>query len=43
MPTERLEGMRKLVDRAAVELANGNELIAGLHHGVEREKLRRMA
>ena len=34
--------MAELVDRAAIELAHRHELVAGLHHGVKDQSLRRM-
>ena len=35
--------MAELVDRAAIELAHGHELVTRLHDGVEDEELGRMA
>jgi hypothetical protein len=43
MPAEGLEGMAELVDRTAIELAHGHELVARLHDGMEHEELRCMA
>ncbi len=35
--------MGELVDRAAIELARGDELVTGLKQGMEHERLRRVA
>ena len=43
VPAAFLEGMGELVDRAAIELARGDELIAGLEQRMEHERLRRVA
>ena len=40
VPVELLEGVVELVDRAAVELPSRDELVAGLHQGVEHDRLR---
>ena len=42
-PVELLERVVELVDGAAVELASGHELVAGLEQGVEDDGLRGMA
>ena len=42
VPIELLERVIELIDRAAVELAAGNELIARLEQRVEDEELRRV-
>ena len=42
VPVEFLEGLGELVDRAAIELARGDELIAGLEQEVKDERLRRV-
>ena len=42
VPVELLEGMAELIDRAAIELAGRNEVVAGLHERVEDQKLRAM-
>ena len=42
VPVELLEGVVELVDRAAVELPSRDELVAGLHQGVEHDRLRGM-
>ena len=39
-PAELLEGLGELVDRAAIELARGDELVTQLKQGVENERLR---
>ena len=41
-PAELLEGVVELVDRAAIELLGGDDLVAGLHQGVEGESLGRV-
>jgi hypothetical protein len=38
-----IEGMAELVDRAAIEFARGDEIVAGTHDGVEHDHLRGMA
>ena len=43
LPVEFLEGVGELVDRAAIELARGDELVARLHERMEDERLRRVA
>ena len=43
MPVEALEGIAELVDRAAIEPARGNEIVAGPHDRVEDEELGGMA
>ena len=43
VPAEGLEGVAELVDRAAIELAHGHELVARLHDGVEDQELGRVA
>ena len=43
VPAELLEGVVELVDRAAVELASGDEIVARLHQRMERQELCRMA
>jgi hypothetical protein len=43
VPAEGLEGVVELVDRAAVELARGNELVARPHQRVEGDELGGMA
>ena len=43
LPAAFLEGMGELVDRPAIELARGDELIAGLEQSMEHERLRRVA
>jgi hypothetical protein len=43
MPAEGLERVVELVDRAAVELARGDELVAGPHQRVEGDELGGMA
>jgi hypothetical protein len=42
-PAERLDGIAELVDRAAIELAAGDEFVARLHEGVEDDQLGAMA
>ena len=42
-PAEVLEGMAELVDRAAIKLVGGDEVVAGLHQIVEDEHLRGVA
>src|ERR1700733_10289622 len=42
-PAELFEGETELGERAAIKVARGDELVARLHEGEEREKLRRMA
>ena len=42
VPVEFLEGVGELVDRAAIELARGDELIARLHQRMEHDRLRRV-
>ena len=42
-PAEGLERVIELVDRAAIELARGDDLVARLHQRVQRDQLRRMA
>ena len=39
-PAEVPEGMAELVDRAAIELACGDEIVARRHQGVQRDQLR---
>ena len=43
VPAEILERVIELVDRAAIELARGDELVAGLHQAVEHQHLRGVA
>ena len=43
VPAELLEGMVELVDRAAIELPRGDELVAGLQQHMEGQQLRRVA
>jgi hypothetical protein len=43
IPAEILEGLAELVDRAAVEPAGGDEVVARAHDGVEHQKLRGVA
>ena len=43
VPAEVLEGVVELVDRAAIELLGGDELVARLHQAVEDEHLRGVA
>ncbi len=43
VPAEILERVIELVDRAAVELARGDELVAGRHQAVEHQHLRGVA
>ena len=43
VPVEFLEGLGELVDRAAIELARGDELIARLHQRMEHDRLRRVS
>ena len=42
-PAELLERKAELGERAAIEVARGDELVAGLHQGEEGEELRRVA
>jgi hypothetical protein len=42
VPVEFPEGLGELVDRATIELARGDELIAGLEQEVKDERLRRV-
>ena len=43
LPAAFLEGMGELIDRTAIELASGDELIAGREQSMEHERLRRVA
>ena len=43
LPAAFLEGMGELVDRAAIKLARGDELVARLEQGMEHQRLRRVA
>ena len=43
VPAEVLEGVVELVDRAAIELARGDELVARLHQRVHHDDLRGVA
>ena len=40
LPVEILEGVAELVDRAAIQLVGGNEVVARLHDGMEHQQLR---
>ena len=40
IPAEALEGRTELVDRAAIKLARGDEVVARAHHCVEDQKVR---
>ena len=42
-PAEVLEGVIELVDRAAIKLVGGDDLVARLHQGVEGDELGRVA
>ncbi len=42
VPVEFLEGLGELIDRAAIELAGGDEFISGLHERMKHERLRRV-
>src|SRR5690606_21055481 len=42
LPAEVQERLAELVDRAAVELAGGNEIVTRLHKRVERKQMRRL-
>jgi hypothetical protein len=43
VPVEFGEALAELVDRAAIKLAGGGDIVARAHQGVQREQLRRMA
>ena len=42
-PAELLEREAELGERAAIKVARGDELVAGLHQGEEGQELRRVA
>ena len=42
-PAELLERQAELGERAAIEVARGDEFVAGLHQGEEGEELRRVS
>ncbi|MNS83916.1 hypothetical protein D3C72_1177240 [compost metagenome] len=43
LPVEALEGVTELVDRAAIKLTSGDEIVAGLQERMEDQQLRGMA